>query len=358
MNVSKQITNWVKCYLNGLRSTFCVSVLATALSLLASGPAASQELVRLPIFGGYGGNNFEYICGPGRGLVGVRGYTGVWIDNVQAVCAKFEDNGFADPQREGPVFGGDRPTTNYSTCFNITSADYLSSVGVAGLEVDVNKHKRFLGYIRPVCADLTTRSLLPGPMKAMRGTGLLASEPSNTSGSELLIKPERQECPAGMVAVGIRGRAGQFLDALGLVCGPKPAPSERNMGTLGKRKRYPPATLGKRKLRAPGQSTQVSQPVREPVPPPNAVPPFIIANPAVVMIAADQGRGTTMLTWDGGKDHPYAEVWVKVDADDETFIVEQGKGTRQVTIEPGKTYLFILTDAGQRLATVTVTVKL
>jgi len=50
-------------------------------------------------------------------------------------------------------------------------------------------------------------------------------------------------------------------------------------------------------------------------------------------------------------------VWVKVNDADETFIVEQGKGTRGVTVEPGKTYLFILEDAGQRLATVTVTVK-
>ena len=64
--------------------------------------------------------------------------------------------------------------------------------------------------------------------------------------------------------------------------------------------------------------------------------------------------GQTVLTWDGGKDHPYAEVWVKVDDGDETFVVEQGKGSRQVTVEPGRTYLYILSDAGKRLAAVTV----
>ena len=87
------------------------------------------------------------------------------------------------------------------------------------------------------------------------------------------------------------------------------------------------------------------------------MPPFITANPADV-ISPRRSQGTTTLTWNGGPDHPYAEVWVKVDGADETFIVEQGKGTREVTVELGKTYLFILTDAGQRLATVTVTVKL
>lgn len=67
-----------------------------------------------------------------------------------------------------------------------------------------------------------------------------------------------------------------------------------------------------------------------------------------------QTPGTKTLSWDGGPDHPYAEVWVKVDGQDETFVVEQGKGTREVTVEPGKTYLYILTDSGKRLATVTV----
>jgi hypothetical protein len=327
-------------------------IIAFALSLLASTPAASQELVRLNIFGGYGGNNFEYICGPGQVLVGVRGYAGVWIDNVQAVCAKVEESQRNFGQPEGPVFGGNRPLTNSSICATGTVA--------TGLDVDVSKEKRFLGYIAPRCAVLVAGSYLQQPMP-MRGTGILASEPSGSSGSELFVKPARQNCPAGMVGVGIRGRAGQFLDALGLVCGPKPAPPKTNTATLGKRKLKNTRTLGKRRLRTSEQSTEVSRPVRqlagEPVPPPIPVPPFIYANPAEVVIAAGQTQRTTTLGWDGGKDHPYAEVWVKVDDADETLIVEQGKGTREVTIEPGKTYLFILTDAGQRLATVTVRVR-
>ena len=48
---------------------------------------------------------------------------------------------------------------------------------------------------------------------------------------------------------------------------------------------------------------------------------------------------------------------MKVDDEDEKFVVEQGKGGRKVTVEAGKTYLYILTDAGKRLATVTVKAK-
>lgn len=83
----------------------------------------------------------------------------------------------------------------------------------------------------------------------------------------------------------------------------------------------------------------------------------ITASPNPVVLAQGQTTGTTTLTWDGGPQHPYAEVWVKVDGNDETFIVESGKGKRDVPIELGKSYLFKLSDANELLASVTVTAK-
>lgn len=71
-------------------------------------------------------------------------------------------------------------------------------------------------------------------------------------------------------------------------------------------------------------------------------------------VISGQGTASQTLEWDGGADHQYAELWVKVDGEDEKMIVEQGKGTRRVAVEPGKTYLYILSDANERLATVTV----
>lgn len=74
--------------------------------------------------------------------------------------------------------------------------------------------------------------------------------------------------------------------------------------------------------------------------------PGILASPVV--------SGSTLLRWDGGADHPYAEVWVKIGNADETKILEKGKGSMPYKIEHGKRYLFILTDAGVTLATVQV----
>jgi hypothetical protein len=86
-------------------------------------------------------------------------------------------------------------------------------------------------------------------------------------------------------------------------------------------------------------------------------PPYIKASPNPAPAPAGQASSTTTLEWDGGGDHPYAEVWQQVDNTDETFVVESGKGTRQMTVEVGKTYIFKLSDAGEVLASVTVTAK-
>lgn len=85
--------------------------------------------------------------------------------------------------------------------------------------------------------------------------------------------------------------------------------------------------------------------------------PTINASSKLVTIPTHQAKGTTTLTWDGGPDHSYAEVWVEEDGQDATKIVEQGKGSRRVEVESGKTYRFILTDSGKELATVTVKAK-
>jgi len=82
--------------------------------------------------------------------------------------------------------------------------------------------------------------------------------------------------------------------------------------------------------------------------------PFIVASPNNIPLPFGQTTGVSNITWDGGPDHPYAEVWLKVDNADEAKVLEQGKGTMPVQIAVGRTYKYILTDAGTTLATVTV----
>jgi hypothetical protein len=79
--------------------------------------------------------------------------------------------------------------------------------------------------------------------------------------------------------------------------------------------------------------------------------PGIIASQVIYPDASNR-LGFVVLTWDAGHDHPYAEVWYKVNNSDDIFLVELGKGSRQVPAERGRLYTYILTDAGKTLATV------
>lgn len=114
----------------------------------------------------------------------------------------------------------------------------------------------------------------------------------------------------------------------------------------------PPQPSPKRLISPKGKGrTAVNAPAPTEPSAPSGAPRITVSN------KPGQPAGTQTITWDGGPNHPYAEVWVKVDGADETKIVEQGKGTREVTVEAGKTYQYILTDSGQQLATTTVKAK-
>lgn len=102
--------------------------------------------------------------------------------------------------------------------------------------------------------------------------------------------------------------------------------------------------MGKGKAKAADQPADEPRPVKSMG---KKTPPWITAK--------QNADGTTTISWDGGGAHPYAEIWVKVDDTDEIFVVEQGKGTRTISGEKGRRYLYILTDAGQRLATTSIT---
>lgn len=80
-------------------------------------------------------------------------------------------------------------------------------------------------------------------------------------------------------------------------------------------------------------------------------PPSIITSHAVFKFVG-QPLGFVVLTWDGGPDHPNAEVWVKINNRKAAFVAEQGKGTSQMPVERGKAYEYILADTGKTLATV------
>ena len=206
---------------------------AASLVLVNAAPASAQGGGQVQ--GAAGGRYFEYRCGPDQVLVGLQGSAGVLIDAVQAVCARVDAAGrIVDPQAQGPVFGGNRPFDKAVACPPQTA--------VTDSGVSENESNPYAGAIRLTCTEIAYRQAGGITTIELRGSGHLKGyqSPFGLLGSNDSGRFEGSGCPGGY-AVGIRGRADQFLSAMGLICGPKPTvAADPNAGhTLGKRKRDP-----------------------------------------------------------------------------------------------------------------------
>jgi hypothetical protein len=115
----------------------------------------------------------------------------------------------------------------------------------------------------------------------------------------------------------------------------------------------PPSTPAKPKpIKATGKRKVMPPPVQtsQPAPPPMKVP-GIIASPTIFPHPTAV-TGFVILQWDAGSEHPYAEVWFKINGGEPTFLVEKGKGDWRVDVQRGFSYTYTLTDAGKTLAEV------
>ena len=82
--------------------------------------------------------------------------------------------------------------------------------------------------------------------------------------------------------------------------------------------------------------------------------PFMAASQAYFQPSFSQ-TGFAVLTWDGGPDHPNAEVWVKYgNSRDRVLFLKQPKGGQQVTVQRGLMYTYALIDGRTVLGTAVV----
>lgn len=214
-----------------------VALLATGGLAMAGAPAFAQTG---EIYGGGGGRYFEHRCGPGRVLVGLRGSAGVLIDNIQAICARLDGaGGFTDATVDGPIFGGNRPQDQHVEC--------PQRYAVTGTAVGLNDDNPHVGAIKLTCTELSNRRDGGSTGMAIQGSGNLEGYSSGFGfiGATPGGAGGYPRCDANY-AVGIRGRADQYLDAFGLICGPAVAIADPSGHTLGKRKRRPEPLAGQR----------------------------------------------------------------------------------------------------------------
>ena len=194
-------------------------ILPLYLLVMVAGMSSTVMATDLPIRGGNGGIEFTDTCPAGFYLVGFDGRNGAWIDQLATICAPW----LANQRTFGQVVTGSPHGTSQGGIFNRRICP--TNRAISGLyifpTIKDNRHEpQFLGTVGVSCDNVAPPFLkLSTQMKGGFSFGCVGRP---ECGKGIVRETWTDHCPEGEIAVGIRGRAGLFLDALGLVCGPRP----------------------------------------------------------------------------------------------------------------------------------------
>jgi hypothetical protein len=187
----------MRLVLNKATAWILVLLLAGALS-----PAAAGDT---HLTGGGGGGNFRDQCGAGQYLTGVSVRSGSWLDAVVPFCATFNAQtgllgapGFPMDRHGGSGGGAAGPTT----CNN---GQYVSGM-MFGYTSPAGGRPQYIASIQLDCAPIRPGG---GSAKPRIGAGGTLSHGGVTCGDNQAV-------------IGMIGRSGAYVDALGLICGPRP----------------------------------------------------------------------------------------------------------------------------------------
>jgi hypothetical protein len=190
--------------------------LTLALAGLSSQAQAQGALSYLSPLGGPGGGQFKSPCRPGEYLTGVDLHAADDVDAIRPVC--IGSNGVASPNANFAGGPGGKPVT--VRCPSNTPTVIAIAVAAEGAAtIVVNNIHLFCG--QPVASQTIPKY----PSAVFDGPAAVASKglPGMIDGQAILRSGDYQACPPGQIAVGINGRSGVWLDAVGLICGPAPA---------------------------------------------------------------------------------------------------------------------------------------
>lgn len=217
-----------------------------ALSFCALSAHAQTDQM-LPPTGGPGGGQYTARCAAREILTGFDLRTGDDVDAIKPLCMAVRG-----PSEAGPIdpypsqFGGNGGGPRRLVCPGNTPLVVGMAVLAEGVQtLIVNNIHLFCG---PALANQKPAAnptvVFDGP-SAHHAAAVILQETGNTvqrTGSD-----RAQICPDGLVAVGINGRSGVWLDAVGLICGALPEaarpaqPANITPGNVGK----PPVSLGR-----------------------------------------------------------------------------------------------------------------
>jgi hypothetical protein len=360
--------------------------------------AEAQNDVQLPAVGGGGGSGFVARCPEGKVLTGFDMRAGDVVDAVSPLCVT--DYGLysvSGPETYPSKAGGDGGNAfrllcsdHYTKPITIPLAPIVLGmyIGSEGRNtVSVNRIHLICGVADPgeienvVSEDIRgalVRNELEPPSARFDGRASYYPGPNG-----------EQRCPAGMVAVGIHGHSGVWVDALGLICGaPRFAPRPGSGGnyvpptvTLGRvpstTPKGPPLSICARARDARRRDSPAapaleaecsvyleSHPLEDPrtvlarspspirvntgalvsktpdVNAPAAKGPAITAGSNPVIVPAGRDSGTTTISWKAAPDFNYSEIYLSVDNGEWSEFARGADGSKSAMIRLGSSYTF------------------
>ena len=196
------------------------------LSLLVSMPGVASAEAFLPSMGGGGGGQFIGACPAGQNLTGFELRAGDDIDAIRPVCV----TAYGPGESTAPVLTNDSGLVAApGGLFKQVAPGWYGGPGggiqrvlcpavtpiVLGIDVESEgTHVKSINNIHLFCGDAVAAPSIPNAPSAIFDAPFRYPESKQTQ------HWESQRCPGGQVAVGVHGRAGEYLDAMGLICDP------------------------------------------------------------------------------------------------------------------------------------------
>ena len=206
---------------------FPPAVLLMALLGIACVDNARADDYLMPIGGG-GGGPFEAHCPANQYLVGFDLYAADDVDAIRPLCVvAYGLREVSPPASESNWYGGSGGRFTNVVCPSYTPI--VTGMFVAWEGVDT----KVVNNIHLFCGEAAGAQVVNDVPSAVfdapkyEGSGLMHSY----SGAG----KETQRCPAGQLAVGLHGRSGIWVDAIGLICAPSVLASTGNtVSSIGK----------------------------------------------------------------------------------------------------------------------------
>ncbi|MEP7247242.1 MAG: lamin tail domain-containing protein, partial [Gammaproteobacteria bacterium] len=191
-----------------------IGITLLALGLARSAFAQVDQI--LPPMGGGGGGQYIARCQQGDLLNGFELHTGDDVDGIRPICVIGYSATAVGPRNIFPrSFGGPGGTVRQIMCPD-------NAPLVSGLEVAYEgEDTRIINNVHLYCTPAAVNQPLPvNPTVVFDGPSIrITAGGPFTGGDPVFMSYGKQNCPAGLVSVGISGRSGIWLDAVGLICG-------------------------------------------------------------------------------------------------------------------------------------------